>query len=212
MHQEGGEPEAVFGDRLPMAEEFARLLGGPGLERGLIGPQEIDRLWDRHLVNSAVVAELIPEHASLIDIGSGAGLPGLALAIARPDLGVTLVESRLRATTFLTECVTSLCLPRVRVRRARAEDVAGEFSAGVVTARAVASLARLLEWAAPLLSSGGELLAWKGKRAEEELSGAGPYLDRLGVDAEVVRVGAGKVEHPATVIRLVIGATKGRRL
>jgi 16S rRNA (guanine527-N7)-methyltransferase len=196
----------TFGDSLPVAERYAAFLAGPGVERGLIGPREVERLWDRHLLNCAVMAEVIPVGANLIDIGSGAGLPGVVLAIVRPDLSVTLLEPLLRRTVFLQECVELLGLSSVVVRRSRAEDVVGEYQADVATARAVAPLERLAGWALPLLRDGGELLALKGERAAAELAEAEPVLKEFGVrGAEVLHVGQGKVDPPATVVRAVAG-------
>jgi 16S rRNA (guanine527-N7)-methyltransferase len=203
----------IFGDALPSVERYAEFLGDSGVERGLIGPREVDRLWGRHLLNCAVVAELIPPGAEVVDLGSGAGLPGIVLAIARTDLSVTLLEPLLRRTVFLGECVDLLGLRGVTIRRARAEDVAGELLADVVTARAVAPLSRLAGWAVPLLRPGGELLAWKGERAAAELDEAGPQLKELGVRrAEVLRVGHGRVEPPATIVRVVAGTPQRSRL
>jgi 16S rRNA (guanine527-N7)-methyltransferase len=199
-----GIESEVFGDALPVAERYAAFLADAGVERGLIGPREVDRLWERHLINCAVVAEAVPDKASVVDIGSGAGLPGIVLAIVRPDLSVTLLEPLLRRTTFLDECVDLLELPNVEVRRARAEEVAKEFSMDVATARAVAPLERLAKWALPLLRPGGELLALKGERAAAELEEAQPVLDRFGVrTAELLQVGRGKVDPPTTLVRVV---------
>lgn len=202
----------IFGEVLPSVERYAEFLGDAGVERGLIGPREVDRLWERHLLNCAVAAEMMPADADLIDLGSGAGLPGIVLALVRADLAITLLEPLLRRTVFLEECVNLLDLRNVTIRRARAEDVTGELSADVVTARAVAPLERLAAWAIPLLRPGGELLAWKGERAAAELDEAGPVLKDLGVRrAEVLRVGHGKVEPPATIVRAVAGTRPGRR-
>jgi 16S rRNA (guanine527-N7)-methyltransferase len=198
----------IFGDALPAAERYTEFLAGPGVERGLIGPREIERLWSRHVLNCAVLSELIPFEADVIDIGSGAGLPGIVLAIARPDLSVILLEPLLRRTVFLQECLDLLDLPNVRVRRARAEEVAGEYAADVVTARAVARLERLVGWAMPLLRPSGELLALKGERAALELEMARPALSKFGVrEAEVLHVGHGRVDPPTTVVRAVAGKT-----
>jgi 16S rRNA (guanine527-N7)-methyltransferase len=198
----------VFGDALPVAERYTEFLAGPGVERGLIGPREVERLWDRHVLNCAVLTELVPQGANLIDVGSGAGLPGIVLAIMRTDLSVTLLEPLLRRTVFLQECVDLLALPNVTVRRARAEEVVGEYAADIVTARAVAPLERLAGWALPLLRPDGELLALKGERAAAELEEAQPVLEKLGVRAaEVLHVGRGKVDPPTTVIRAVAGTT-----
>ncbi len=177
------------------------LLQGPGIERGLIGPREADRLWDRHILNCAVVADpalgLIPTGASVADVGSGAGLPGLVWAIARPDITCVLVEPLLRRATFLTEAVIALDLTsRVRVERGRAEDLVrtGWQPVSVVTARAVAPLPKLMAWTMPLLAPGGSLVALKGAAAEEEVEAAG-------VDsARVVRCGGGVVDPLTTVV------------
>lgn len=173
----------------------------------MLGPREVERLWERHLLNCAVLADLVPARSSVVDLGSGAGLPGIVLAVIRPDVALTLLEPMLRRATFLTECVERLCLPGVEVRRARAEDVAGEVRVDVVTARAVAPLDRLSRWALPLLRPGGVLLALKGARAPDELSRTRATVERLGaVTAGVVRVGEGRIDPPATVVRVVAGS------
>src|SRR5580693_4530176 len=156
------EAEAVFGSALGTAERYAEMLAGPGVERGVIGPRETARLWDRHLINCAAVAELVPPASSLIDLGSGAGLPGVVLALLLPDSEVTLLEPALRRATFLQECVTGLALDNATVVRARAEQMAGTLAADVVTARAVAPLDRLASLALGLLKPGGIVLAVKG--------------------------------------------------
>ena len=185
---------------------FAGMLATRGVEHGLIGPHEVPRLWDRHLLNCAVVAELLPEAGELVDIGSGAGLPGVVLAMLRPGIRVVLLEPMLRRSAFLEECLTRLDLPNATVVRGRAEDMAGVMKADIATARAVAPLDRLAGWAAGLLRPGGEILAIKGQSAEQELAAAGPVLSRLRVrSAEVLRVGQGRVEPATTVVRVVIG-------
>jgi 16S rRNA (guanine527-N7)-methyltransferase len=204
----------LFGSKLPQVEIYAELLVGPGIERGLIGPGEAERIWDRHLVNCGAIAELIPltraqrgeEPIGLADIGSGAGLPGIVLAIMLPQIRVTLVEPMARRTVFLLECVTELGLDNVQVRRARAEELAGEIRADVVTARAVANLDRLAVLAGGLARPGGLVLAIKGAAAGEELDRALPVLRRLGAtDAEVVVAGAGSLDRAATVVRFRTG-------
>jgi 16S rRNA (guanine527-N7)-methyltransferase len=196
----------VFGPALPLAERYADLLAGPGIVRGLIGPREAGRLWERHLLNCAVVAELIPRRSSLVDIGSGAGLPGIVLAILLPDVRVTLLEPMARRVTFLGECAAELNLGNVTIRRARAEEVGGEFAADVVTARAVAPLGRLAGLAVPLLRPGGTVLALKGEQAAAEAQAAGPELRRLGVsDVTVLHAGEGRISPATTVVRLVAG-------
>lgn len=177
-------------ERLLLAERYAALLADAGVERGLIGPREAPRLWERHLINSAALAELLPADATVCDIGSGAGLPGLVLAIARPDVRVTLLEPLLRRVVFLNEAVEALGLESVRVERARAEDHRGRFD--VVTARAVAPLSRLLEWAMPLVAPRGVLAAMKGASAEDEVAEAATTLRRLRcAPPEVIVLGAG---------------------
>ncbi len=202
--------DEVFGAALPKAVLFARLLATDGVTRGLIGPRETPRLWDRHLLNCAVVAELLPDSGDLVDIGSGAGLPGIVLAMLRPKVQVVLLEPLLRRAVFLEECLSQLDLPNATVVRARAEEMAGVIKADVATARAVAPLDRLAGWAAGLLRPGGQILAIKGQAAEEELAAARPVLSRLGVrSAEVLRVGHDRVISVTTGVRVVIGG-RGR--
>ena len=205
----------LFGSKTPQAQAYANLLAGPGVERGLIGPAEAERIWERHLVNSALVVELLPGTgaeagaetgpARLADLGSGAGLPGIVLAILRPDLSVVLVEPMARRTAFLAECVSALGLGNVEICRARAEELAGKLGADIVTSRAVAPLDRLAVLAAGLCRPGGLVLAIKGASAKAELERARPVLRQLGaVGADVVTAGTrlgGLVEQPTTVIR-----------
>jgi 16S rRNA (guanine527-N7)-methyltransferase len=195
----------VFGAALATAEAFADVLATRGVEQGLIGPREVPRLWDRHLLNCGVVAELIGEQCqTLVDIGSGAGLPGLVLAMVRPEVTITLLEPSQRRCRFLAECVTELGLANASVLRGRAEDVAraGLLRADVATARAVAPLPRLAELAVGLVRPGGMVLAIKGITAPEELESAGPVLRRIGArSAQVVRAGQGKVVPATTVVR-----------
>lgn len=193
----------VFGEAAGKAEHYARLLAGAGVERGLLGPNEVPRLWERHLLNSAVVAELVPGPCSLVDLGSGAGLPGIVLAMLLPDSEVILLEAALRRAAFLSECVAELGLSNARVVRGRAEQMAGTLAADVVTARAVAPLDRLAAWALGLLKPGGIVLAVKGAKAKTEVRDARVALRRLGVrDVEVLLAGSGKVDPAATVVRL----------
>lgn len=194
----------VFGESLAAVVAYAELLAGPGVLRGLIGPREVGRLWERHLLNCAVMAELVPLGAAVDDVGSGAGLPGIVLALCRPDLTVTLVEPLLRRTVFLEEVVSELGLGNVVVARQRAEERARTGpSADVVTARAVAPLDRLAGWCLPLLRSDGVLLAVKGAAATEELqAAAAAILAAGGRDSEVVVVGTGLVDPPTTVVRV----------
>ena len=185
------EAEELFpAARLELAERYSELLATAGVERGLIGPREAPRLWERHLINCVLLTEAVPAHATVCDVGSGAGLPGLVLAIARPDLEVTLLEPLLRRATFLEEAVAALELASVRVVRARAEQADGRYE--VVTARAVAPLARLLTWAMPLVAPTGVLLAMKGASLEDELAEAAKALRRLRcAPPEVLELGRG---------------------
>ncbi|WP_433212466.1 16S rRNA (guanine(527)-N(7))-methyltransferase RsmG [Dactylosporangium sp. CS-047395] len=197
--------EKVFGDRLPTAIRFAELLVTDGVVRGLIGPREAPRIWERHLLNCAVVADLIPSGASVVDVGSGAGLPGMVLAVARPDLAVTLVEPLARRTAFLSEAVTALGLERTTVVRARAEECVGKVPlADVVTARAVAPLDKLAGWCLPLTAVGGHLLAMKGASAAAEVAEHAEVLTRLGAGTASVRTcGDAVLAEPTTVVDVV---------
>jgi 16S rRNA (guanine527-N7)-methyltransferase len=203
----------VFSRELPRAVEFADLLAGEATVRGLIGPREVPRLWERHLLNCAAVTELIPEDCSVCDIGSGAGLPGLVIAIRRPDLRVTLVEPLLRRTAFLDLVVSTMELHNVTVRRGRAEefhdDAATDGGYDVVTSRAVAPLDRLARWSLPLVRDGGLLLAMKGSSAQEELDAAQKVVHRLGgVDPQVRVVDEPWLDQP---VRLIAVRRRGRR-
>ena len=204
----GPAPEAVlsvFGARAADATRYAEILAGPGVTRGLLGPREVPRLWERHILNCAVVGELLPADIQICDVGSGAGLPGIVLALARPDLSVTLLEPLLRRTLFLDEVIDLLGLENVRVLRGRAEEFAGKERFDVVTSRAVAPLDRLAGWSLPLLRAGGEMVALKGGSAEGELAESAELLAKLGATRwSVETVGAGIVEPPTTVIRVGI--------
>ena len=202
---------AVFGVGLPAAEAYAGLLAGPGVERGLIGPREVDRLWSRHLINCAVVAPAFPETGEVVDVGSGAGLPGIPLAIARPQLTVRLVEPLLRRARFLEEMAGILKLANVEVLRCRAEDLAGT-GVPVATARAVAPLNRLARWCLPMLRPGGVLLAFKGARADAELAAAAAGLPDLGAQSWAIEEhGRGLIEPPVRVVRITAGDRTGAR-
>ena len=190
---------------------YAELLATAGVERGLIGPREVPRLWDRHLLNCAVAVPLVPENADVIDVGSGAGLPGIVWAIVRSDITVTCLEPLQRRATFLEEAITELGLTgRVQVVRARAEDIVRgrgpvtSLRARVVTARAVAPLERLAGWTVPLVQPGGELLALKGRSAAEEVEASRSVLERLGiVEVDIVEVGEGVVDPATIVVRAI---------
>lgn len=192
--------------------DYARLLATSGTERGLIGPREVPRLWERHLLNCAVVADpavgLVPPAARIADIGSGAGLPGLVWAIVRPDVEVVLIEALLRRATFLEDTVGQLGLmDRVTVRRARAEDCAKSTDwqpVDVVTARAVAALPTLLGWMIPLMGKSGVALALKGERAGEEVQEVRRdshwARQQAGLDLTISCVGEDLVDPPTTVV------------
>lgn len=222
-HVEGApvpEPPAeaveVFGERLPVARRYAELLAGPGVERGLIGPREVERLWDRHLLNSAAIAELLEPAEKIADIGSGAGLPGIPVAIARPDLSVTLVEPLLRRSDFLGEVIEELDLDGVMVLRGRAEERAVRDAVeerDAVVSRAVASLDKISRWSFPLLRSGGRMLAMKGERAQVEVDEHRAAMIGLGAkEVRVVRCGVNYLAPPATVVLALRGEpTRVRR-
>jgi 16S rRNA (guanine527-N7)-methyltransferase len=205
----------VFGDQVRVAEEFVRILADTGISHGLIGPREAPRLWERHVLNCALVQHCIPERETgqrVIDIGSGAGLPGIALAIARPDLEVHLVEPLSRRTGWLSGVTAQLELENVAIHTARAESMWGQLTAPWVTARAVSAILQLAQWTLPLLEPHGSLLALKGSRAVDELAGSAAALRRLGaVEAEVEEIGAEEVSEPTIVLRVTIGDAIDRR-
>ena len=190
----------VFPEAADVAARYVELLATTGVEWGLIGPRETDRLWERHVFNSAALADLVPEGATVVDVGSGAGLPGIPLALRRPDLQVTLLEPLLRRATFLAQTVESLELTdRVRVVRGRAEDHPEAYD--TVVSRALAPLPRLLGWCLPLTVRAGSVLALKGRTAQAELDENTRELAKQHLTAEVVSVQAYEGADPATVVR-----------
>ncbi len=197
------KPEALFAaypGSVAKLEKFHNWLATAGIERGILGPREVERIWDRHIANCAVVEQLIPQNASVIDVGSGAGLPGLALAIVRPDLKVGLIEPLLRRCEFLTEVIGDLALQdQVTVYRGKAQDHPA-LKADIVTGRAVAPLHKFLTWTSPLVKPTGQILAMKGSSAATEIEEAQNQL--TGKKAEIVQVGAGIVEPLTTVVRV----------
>lgn len=216
--------DRLLGDRTPLAARYADLLATVGIERGLLGPREAARIWERHLLPSAVIAELVPADKAVLDVGSGAGLPGIPLAIARADLRVTLLEPMLRRCAFLEECVAALALENVSVRRGRAEEFAGRVAGDVVTARAVARMPRLVALTVPLCHPGGTVLAVKGETVTSELAEMDVRrsgdewlvpgsLRGQGVDAiDVLTIGYGMIDPPTTVVRVrTRAAGRGRR-
>lgn len=197
--------QKVFGDRLPLAQRYVEHLATSGIERGLIGPREVPRLWERHVLNCAVVQELIEEGAKVADVGSGAGLPGLCLAIARPDLTLTLIEPLERRVIWLTEIVEDLGLENVDIMRSRAEQAVGYVEADYVTARAVSALVGLLDITLPILRGTGQLLALKGRTAAEEITKAKKKLNKYGArETEILLAGENLLEEPTTVVRVTL--------
>jgi 16S rRNA (guanine527-N7)-methyltransferase len=190
---------------------YAELLAGPGVVRGLLGPREAAVIWSRHILNCAAVAALVPERAEVLDLGSGAGLPGLPLALARPDLTVTLVEPMARRCAFLTEVLAELGLRHVSVRRARAEELTGPPTADVVVARALAPLHRLIRLGLPLLRPAGTLLAIKGENAAEELTAARSVLAEFDARADILAVHAPHTALTTTVVRVGSPSTDSHR-
>jgi 16S rRNA (guanine527-N7)-methyltransferase len=201
-----GGARMLFGARFELAQRYAQLLATSGVERGLLGPREVPRLWERHLLNCAVLAELVPPGARVVDVGSGAGLPGLPMVLCRPDLTVDLVEPMLRRSTFLAEVVHELALgDTVRVVRGRADDPGTVQSVGGaewVVARAVAPLDRLGQWCLPLLAPGGTLLALKGRTVADEVARYRPALARLGAASVDVRL-VGSAESARAQVAVV---------
>lgn len=194
------DPSEVFGSRLPLAQAYHDSLATDGSIRGFIGPREVPRLWERHLLNCAVIGDVMPEGARVIDVGSGAGLPGIPLAIARPDLDITLIEPLLKRSNYLSEVKELLGLDNVTVIRGRAEEGPVKKAvkgADIVTSRAVAPLGKLAKWSLPLVKVGGEMIALKGESVHEELERDA---------AELKRAGAGKAEvitiKGTTIIRV----------
>jgi 16S rRNA (guanine527-N7)-methyltransferase len=201
-----GAVRALFGDREDLARRFHGHLSTTAVSRGLIGPREAPRLWERHILNCAAVAELIPARSSAVDVGSGAGLPGIVLAIALPETRLVLVEPLLRRVAWLEEVVGDLGLLNVTIVRARAEELWSHVEAEVVTARAVATLPVLARLCLPLVRPGGRFLAVKGRTAREELEMVAPELSRLGgVAWEVRRCGEGVLSEPTTVVEVTAG-------
>lgn len=204
----------VFGDHVDKAEGYVELLRAHGVERGLIGPREVDRLWERHVLNSAVIGERVPEGARVVDVGSGAGLPGVPLAISRPDLDIVLLEPMARRVDWLTEVAEKLDLSIIIVRgRAEEREVLEQVGdADVVTARAVAPLARLAGWCLPLVRPGGLLLALKGASAAEEIERDQLAVRRAGGGSPTVaECGSAVLEVPTTVVLIERLAAKPTR-
>ena len=195
--------KAVFGANYDKAVQYAELLSRDSEKLGLLGPRELDKLWSRHILNSAVVSEYIESGMKVADIGSGAGLPGLPVAIAKPDCQVTLVEPMERRSDWLKQVVSELKLDNVRVFRVRGEDLDPQFD--VVMARAVAALPKLIRFAIPGVLPGGRLLALKGAKAEEEIEEAKKLAKKFKLDSfEVVYAGGDKLEEPTKLVEVKV--------
>lgn len=210
MNEEVFLPEAepavaaeIFGDRIEMARGYAAALVRDGDLLGLLGPRELPRLWTRHILNSAVVAELIPDSKSVADIGSGAGLPGIPLAIAKPNNHFTLIEPMERRSDWLLEVVAELGLTNVTVLRARAEEVGEVFD--IATARAVSALPKLLRLTVPMVRHGGQVLALKGSKAAEEVAESKKLQKKLGISGfEILSTGCKFLTEPTVVVRTTL--------
>jgi 16S rRNA (guanine527-N7)-methyltransferase len=202
------EPAAaarLFGDRVDVARSFTAELVRRGEELGLIGPLEIPRIWTRHILNSALLAPLLEARGRVGDVGSGAGLPGLVLAIARPDVSMTLIEPMERRTDWLSSEAERLGLDNVTVLRARAEDVSDDLVLDQVTARAVSALSKLIPITVPLVKSGGQLILMKGARVDAEVEAARKVILRKRLtDVEVLELGAGVVDETTRVFRATV--------
>lgn len=200
---EPAEASVVFGAGIAKARAYAAALVRDGDELGLLGPREMPRLWSRHVINSGVVAELVADGKSVADVGSGAGLPGIPMAIAQPNAHFTLIEPMERRSTWLQQQVDALGLTNVTVRRARAEEVGDVFD--IVTARAVSALPKLLRMTVPLTRDGGQILALKGSKAADEIAESQKLKNKLKIASfEIVRVGTEHVDDPTTVVRVTL--------
>jgi 16S rRNA (guanine527-N7)-methyltransferase len=205
LEAEPAAAAALFGERIELARSFTNELARRGEELGLIGPLELPRLWTRHILNSALVAPLLEARGRVGDIGSGAGLPGLVLAIARPDVTMVLIEPMERRVEWLTTEATRLGLDNVEVVRARAEEVADDLVLDQVTARAVSALSKLIPITVPLVKSGGQLILMKGARVDDEVTAARKVILRNHLaDVEVLELGAGVVEETTRVFRATV--------
>jgi 16S rRNA (guanine527-N7)-methyltransferase len=200
VEKEPVEAKAIFGDRIDLARAYAAALARDSDTLGLLGPRELSILWSRHILNSAVVAELVPAGASVADVGSGAGLPGIPMAIAQPNAHFTLIEPMERRSDWLISVIDELGLENVSVKRARAEEVGDVYD--IVTARAVSALPKLLRLTVDLTRAGGEILALKGSKAAEEVAEAQKLAKKLKLASfEILTVGAQHLSDPTTVVR-----------
>lgn len=206
IEAEPATASVVFGDRVDLARQFAADLGRHGEKLGLIGPLELPRLWSRHIINCGVIAPFVLAGGRVADVGSGAGLPGLVLAIARPDVNFALIEPMERRTDWLTAESERLGLDNVTVVRARAEDAAHAGPFDQVTARAVSALSKLIPLTAPLAREGGELVLLKGARVHDEITAAAKAIRRYRVhDIQVLEVGEGLAPEATRLFRATVG-------
>ena len=190
----------IFGDRIDLARGYAAALARDSDTLGLLGPRELEILWSRHILNSAVVAELVEDGKTVADVGSGAGLPGIPMAIAQPNAHFTLIEPMERRSDWLKQQVAELGLTNVEVLRARAEEVGSVYD--IVTARAVSNLSKLLRLTVDLIRDGGELLALKGSKAAEEIAEAQKLAKKLKIAGfDLLTVGGEHLADPTTVVR-----------
>ncbi|PYY47968.1 16S rRNA (guanine(527)-N(7))-methyltransferase RsmG [Curtobacterium sp. MCLR17_043] len=205
LEAEPAAAAALFGDQIEVARSFTNELARRGEELGLIGPLELPRLWTRHILNSALLAPLLEARGRVADVGSGAGLPGLVLAIARPDVEFVLIEPMERRTDWLRAESDRLGLQNVTVLRGRAEDVADDVVVDQVTARAVSALSKLIPLTVPLVRSGGQLILMKGARVDEEIEKARKVILRKRLsDVEVLELGEGVVDETTRVFRATV--------
>lgn len=203
LEKEPAEAAAIFGDRIGLARAYAAALARDSDTLGLLGPRELERLWSRHILNSAVVAELVPAGATVADVGSGAGLPGIPMAIAHPEAHFTLIEPMERRSDWLIQVCEEIGLTNVEVRRARAEEVGSVYD--IVTARAVSALPKLLRMTVDLTRAGGEILALKGSKAAEEVAEAQKIAKKLKISGfEILTVGAQHLAEPTTIVRTTL--------
>ena len=203
VEEEPAAAALLFGDRLELARQFTQNLASQGEERGLIGPLELPRLWTRHILNCALMAPLV--HGKVGDIGSGAGLPGLVLAIARPDVHFVLIEPMERRVAWLEEQVAELGLDNVTVNRERAEDSRRDLMLDQVTARAVSALKKLIPLTAPLVKPGGELVLMKGAGAATEIDAASKQIKAYKLhDVEIITLGEGILDEVTRVVRATV--------
>lgn len=211
MKQFEAEPEsakAIFGPQIEKARAFAQKLAKDSDDLGLLGPRELDKLWSRHILNSAVVAETVKPGDHVADVGSGAGLPGIPMAIAMPEAHFVLIEPMERRSTWMLEVIQELALTNVEVRRARAEEVL-DLNFDIVTARAVAALDKLLRLTVPLLKPGGSLIALKGSKAAEEIEAARKLQKKLGIASFEIQICGEKfLDEPTSVVKTTLDSSK----